>query len=516
MIVCAPEVSAHPHGDEVPSYGGTLVWGVHTRPTIMNPLLTTHSVSMALLDLIFNKLVRINTRGEIEPDLAERWEISADGRNYTFYLRRGVQFHDGVECTAEDVKFTFEKLRDIGLDSPFRHTYEKIEDIELLDRYTVLIRLKQPSVAFIYRLVKEIVPRHILGNGDIRQHSFNRRPVGTGPFRFEAWTEDDRITLQYNPAYYEGRPYLDTIEVRTYPDLESLWTGLMRQEVDYAGFISRENYEVAKKDPAFRTHTVPADGYYVLFYNLTDTFKLNQLIREAIAYGINREALIQKIAGGYGMVCHGPFHEELIKLPSGHRQSEYNPVKSKALIEKAGWEDTNNDGIFSKGGKELQLNLLVDKRDSVYMRMAMLIRQQLQEIGVKLKVLDYADEKELHAYLDGYDPHIHLKMIPSYVDPDQIKDDWYAGGDSVWKNSLPELDYLFEMGDSVFEESQRIQVYRDIQRVICSRHLVCFLYYPYAFHAVSSELLNTDEFFTASMPIYTIKNWCFNAKNERR
>ncbi|MCK5592129.1 MAG: ABC transporter substrate-binding protein, partial [Candidatus Pacebacteria bacterium] len=288
--------------------GGTLIWGTHTKPTIINPILTTCSVSTSLLDLVFNRLVRWNAKGEIEPDLAESWEISEDGLVYTFYLRRGVKFHDGRECTALDVKFTYDMIIDPKVDSPFKESFELIRTFRAVNKYTFQIILKKPFVPIMCRLTKEIMPKHLLDKTDIRISAFNFNPIGTGPFKFREWTKDNTIILEYNPDYYEGRPNLERIIIKTYSDSRALWTALMRREVDFVLFIEKEDYEVVKVEDTFSSYNLPVDYYYALCYDLNDPVLEDIRVRQAIAHSINTKSLINTVAGGYGMECTGPFY----------------------------------------------------------------------------------------------------------------------------------------------------------------------------------------------------------------
>jgi len=187
------------HSNKKAQYGGVLRWGTCHKPTPINPIYTSTSVSMPLQDLIFNKLVRINAKGEVEPDLAWKWEVSDGGLVYIFYLRKGVYFHDGVECTAEDVKFTYGAIMAGAHDSPFKADFSYVTDVEVIDKYRVKITLKKPSVFFIYNLVKEICPAHLLQGEGERMENIGIHPVGTGPFKFKQWTEDSGIALEYNP-----------------------------------------------------------------------------------------------------------------------------------------------------------------------------------------------------------------------------------------------------------------------------------------------------------------------------
>jgi peptide/nickel transport system substrate-binding protein len=504
-------------------YGGTLIWGTRNQPTIINPILTTQSVSMSLLDLIFNRLVRISSKGEIEPDLAESWDISPAGLVYTFHLRKGVRFHDGIECTAFDVKFTYDKIIDAEVNSPFRVSFQLVNDFKVIDEYTFQITLKELSTSFIYRLTREIVPKHILETADLKNCSFNFHPVGTGPFRFKEWTKDDQIILEYNPDYYEGRPYLDKIIVKSYPDSRDIWTALMRGEVDYVEFIEREDYEIVKDDPAFRAYTFPIDSYYAIVYNLNDIFLADKKIREAIAYGVDRKSLIERVAGGYGLECNGPFYPDSLGFNPLVKPFPYNPKKSQELLTQAGWQDIDNDGILEKKGEELELRVLVDAKSDVYRKIIMVIRQQLQEIGIKIKIFLYNDDRELtKEFLGQNKPQAHLNFLLSgiYCIDESVVEDWFSHEceriGKLWVYRNEEVDRLFELGEVTQDKKKRQEIYQKVHRLIYQDQPACFLYFPFVFYAISSNFENTDEFFTLNMPYYTMQDWFVKDRDEHR
>jgi peptide/nickel transport system substrate-binding protein len=501
-------------------YGGTLIWGVCHKPTIINPILTSYSISASLMDLIFSHLVRLNSKGEIEPDLAKSWDISSDGLVYTFHLRKGVKFHDGEECTASDVKFTFDKLIEPRTKSPFRESFELVEEFRAIDKWTFQVKLNQPSNTFIYRLTREIAPKHLLEKVDLKNCCFNFHPVGSGPFKFKQWTKDDRIILEYNPDYYEGRPYLDEIIVKTYPSVSDVWIALMRSEIDYAGFIVREDYEIAKDDQTFKTYAFPFDSYYAIFYNPDDPLLADKKIRQAIAYGIDRKGLIKKIAGGYGIECNGPFYPGSIGFNPQVTPFEYNPDKSKELLAQAGWQDNNADGILEKPGEDLELKMLVDARNDIFKRISMFIRQELQEIGIKLRVLLYNDEEELtYEFLEQNKPQAQLKLYLGGADPEGTEYYWSyektKKADKLWMYRNEEVAELFALGEITQDKEQLKQIYQKIHQLISADQPACFLYFPFLFFAISSKFENTEAYFSLNMPTYTIKDWFITTKEQR-
>jgi len=498
-------------------YGGTLIWGTCHKPTLINPVLTTYSISAALEQLIFNGLVRINSRGDIEPDLAESWEVSSDGLVYTFYLKKGVRFHDGVECTAYDVKFTYDKIMDTQVNSPFKSPFELVEKFEAIDKYTFRVNLKKPSAPFIYAMVIRIMPKHILENQDLNNAGFNFHPIGTGPFKFKEWAKNNQIILEYNPDYYEGRPYLDRIIVKVYADSRDTWIALMRGEVDFVGFIEREDYEILKKDPSFKTYAFPADYYYILVYNLSDPILADKRVREAIAYGLDRKRMIEKAAFGYGLECNGPFYPGSPAFNPEVRPIEYNPSKAQEFLREAGWKDQDKDGILEKNGEDLEIKILVDARNDISKRIAMVIRQQLLEIGIKIKIILYQDDSMLtEGFLKSNNPQAHLKFSLAGIGHIYIQADWYSKlnkrPDKLWSYKNEEVDRLFELGEITQDKEKRKEIYQSIHKLIYEEQPACFLYFPFFFYAISNNFINTDEYFTLNMPTYTIKNWYFSVQ----
>ena len=494
-------------------YGGTLVMGARNIPTIINPILTTHTVSADLTSIIFNTLVRVNSTGEIEPNLAENWQISTDGLMYTFYLKRGIKFHDGIECTAEDVQFTYRQLIDSQNNSPYRFHFELIQEIEVLNKYALRIILSKPFPPLLFKLAdREIVPKHILEGEDLQKTSFNYHPIGSGPFKFKSWDrETNQIELVANPDYFEGRPYLDKIIVKIYPDSSHLWSAIMRQEIDLILYLNDEDYQIIKKDPAFKTYKISWDKYWAIAYNLNDAILHDQEIRRAIAFGINRKKIMEKISIS-GIESTGPFHPKSIGFNPGVKPLEYNPVKAKMNLMHRGWHDVDGDGILEKNKVDLEIRLLVNESSKIYKKMAVLIRQQLAEIGIKTKIIFYKDENVLNkGFLERNRPQAWLRFFKGFgLDPYEAAGSWYSVSTEfckAWDYKNEEIDRLFKSGRVIKDENARAELYKNIHKIIYDEQPACFLFFPSISHAVSAKIEETNEFFNTYMPVYTMKDW---------
>lgn len=537
LLVLAAAFPAHCRED---SGGSTLVWGVHTRPTIINPILTSGSISASLVELIFNSLVRINSQGMIEPDLAYGWEVTPDGKEYTFHLRRGVYFHDGKELTSEDVLFTYQKVIDPEVHSRFAPYFSCVERFEAPDARTFKVYLKDREFFFLQRMKLQILPRHLLKNEDMAKTQFNFHPVGTGPFRLREWSPDGRIVLEANPGYYEGRPRLERIVIRPYEAVPQTWSALLRSEIDLAMFIMPEDAEFLKDDPAYRVYAYPGDLYCALFFNPDDPLLQDKNVRKAICMGIDRGELIAKAMGGYGRECYGPFSYEASEVYAGRRVT-YDLTKARQMLAAAGWSEDADGILRDKDGTAMELRILADCRIDILKKVVMVLRQQLRVLGIRVYLVPFDDpsllardpsvpenmrkknpvywlnvpgvsEKE---FVESRRPQAVVRAFYAGTVPALIEREWSSevrrrNGD-LWVYHNRELDRLF--GQSKRAVCNLRPVCRKIQEILLDDCPAGFLFYYNEFHAVSADFTNTDGFFSRSMPIYLLKNW---EKKERR
>jgi peptide/nickel transport system substrate-binding protein len=499
-------------------FGGTLVCGTINPPTLINPVLTSHSVSSSLKDLIFNSLFRLNEQGNMMTDLVRSWETSAGGLEYVFHLHPNVMFHDGVECTAHDVKFTYDAITDPASESPWRTDMALVSRWEVLDRYTLKAVLREPLPNFLNKLIHGILPRHLYEDTVLKTNAHNYAPIGSGPFRLASWDRaTNEIHLRANTGYFEGRPYLDKIVIKVYEDNAALWAGLMRGEVDFVKFLNRADYEVLSKDPAFTTYEIPSGIYFAVIYNIHDPILYDRNLRYAINYAIDRKGLMQA-AGMTGIESNGPFDPKSPWFNADVEVPSYNPVRSRLILASRGWSRAGSGGILKKAGQPLVLTMLVDRNRKYYSQMARVLRQQLSEVGIGLNIVLYNDEDELTSeYMAKVKPHMWLRMFPGGTDPSNVLRSWYSSTTEfarLWKHEDKNFDKLFERGRTLAEGEERTKVYRQAHALLYADQPACFLFFLTTFHAVNSRVQNTGAYFSPRMPDYLIKSWFI--KQERR
>jgi len=524
------------------------IGGLGGRPGPVNQIITNQTVSSALHELVFSRLVRINSRMLPEPDLAECWQVSPDGLTYTFYLRKGVKFHDGVELTARDCAFTYNAVLDPVTNSPWRDNYSMIKTVRAEDTRTFTVTLKEPQASFINLMNFSILPKHLLDGKDIRTTEFNRHPIGTGPFRFKEWTANDRIILERNQDYYEDNPQrstlVDRIEARGYDTFPQYFSAFMKQETDIAFFLNQEQFETVRRDPEFRTYNIPYIFTYAIDYNLEHPLFRDKKVRQAIAHAIDIRGIINKVESGYGIQSTGPFLPNAWFSNPEVKPLEYNPAKALELLKEAGWE-MNDNGIlvnsqlchpeYNEGSinnrdssaspqndrnskLEFRFTLLVDPKERATEMLAKIIYQELYKIGIRMEIRpfdsDKAGEEENKELLKQAGAFVTNFKILADIEP-QWHSTKQTRTNKWWKYYNPELDKLFERANTTYDLSQRQEIYHQLHRMVYDAQPATFLYFHPNLGAVNARLANTDELFSPAMPFYTIKEWGIHHKGTK-
>jgi len=449
-----------PHSSDTKAAGDTLVVPDIEKLALINLLLTSTTLSARLSEILFAGLVKVDDRFEPKPHLAQAWETSADERVWTFHLRPGVKFHDGVELTAEDVAFTFTKVKELENETPFGFIFQDVDTIEAKDKYMVQVVLKKPLASFLPTLFVGILPKHLLEGQNLDRNPFNQHPVGTGPFQFKSWSESE-IVLEANSSYFGGRPNLDQIRVKVYPSREAAWAKLMAGEVDFFDFLTPENYEILKQVPTFNFYSVPMPFYYLVAFNLESRLFKDQKVRQALNYAVNKEEIITKVLRGQGQLSAGTIYPGSWAYDPNVNPYSYDPKRALLLLKEAGWEDHDGDRLLDKSGQVFEFTVYVNAGDDLKQKALLLIQQQLLDIGLKMKIqlFDAADTDFL--FKRKFDAH--FPEITARGDPDFSYKYWHSsqanGGFNVSSYHNEKVDRLLEEGRSEFDQEKRKAIY---------------------------------------------------------
>lgn len=330
------EITPTPTGPQ-----GTLRVALSTFPNSLYIPLTAERNADNVATQLYDSLVFLDKEGEIQPALAESWEVSEDGTEYTFYLRQGVTFHNGEPFTADDVIATWEYGK--GEDSVWAEKYAVAETVEKIDDYTVKVTTAEPNMLLLVTMHDfwAIVPDEYLE--EVGVDGFQENPVGTGPFRFVEWVKGDRIVYEANPDYWwEGYPKVETLIFRPIPESSTRVAAIQTDEIDIVGRLSAEEAQRLMGAEGVKIIRYPVNRiYYIAFNNLTTGVgepTEDARVRQAMNYAVDVDAIVDSIFDGFakpaaGYVATGELGYGVVE-PFG-----YDPEKAQDLLAEAGYAD---------------------------------------------------------------------------------------------------------------------------------------------------------------------------------
>jgi len=446
-----------------PNYNSVIRVGSDQNPTTMDPAMYQDLASAQVMRNVFETLVAYDADvKEIHPLIAESWEVSADLKEWTFKLKKGVRFQkgkfqNGREVTAEDVKYSFE--REISI-SPMVRLY-MVEKVEVIDRYTVKIVLKYPYAPFLTVLTDigaAIVPKEECeGWGE----EFTLHPVGTGPFKLVEWVKDSHMVFERNEDYWDEKPYLKQIVYKFIPDKSVLTVALLSGEVDITSDILDQDIPKVKSNPNVDPIMVGGCNVYAVYLNSSKGPTTDKKVREAFFRGIDVQQLVKVIfPNGTAEAAYGP-------IPTGSWAynpnvksfyPNYDPEKAKQLLKEAGYEN-----------QPVKLTIYTPE-DPNRRKAAVIIQSMLKKIGFDIEVqsLEWGaftattSKGEADAYTIGWTWYPDPEFFIFYMFHSSRKGTYGNGGG--YNN--PEVDKYIELGESSVDQNERTEYYRKAEELI--------------------------------------------------
>ncbi|NJD37814.1 MAG: peptide-binding protein [Geobacter sp.] len=490
----APQLPAEDTARTTPAYGDTLVEGTIGEASTLIPILASDSASHSVAGQIYNGLVKYDKDLKIVGELAESFRISPDGLTITFKLRRNVTWHDGKPFSARDVLYTYRVIIDPQTPTAYSEDFKQVASVTSPDPYTVVVRYARPYAPALASWGVAILPAHLLEGQDITKSPLSRKPVGTGPFRFKEWVSGQKIVLEANPDYFEGRPYLDRYVYRLIPDTSTMYMELKAGGIDQMGLTPVQyarQTDTLRFKAAFQKYRYPSNGYLYLGYNLRHpTFK-DKRIRQAITSAINKDELIQGVLFGMGQRAHGPMIPGRWAYNPDVRDIPFDQARARQLLAEAGWQP-GSDGILQKEGKPLRFTILTNQGNQQRLMTAQIIQQRLQQVGidVRIRIVEWA--AFLKEFIDKGNFEVVLLAWLTSQDPDMY-DIWHSSKTKPGELNFigynnPEVDRLLEQGRSTFDLEQRKKAYFRIQEILADEQPYTFLYVPDALPVVSARI----------------------------
>lgn len=433
----------------------------------------------AVVQYIFDTLVWKNDKGFFNY-LAESYTVSEDNKTYTFKLRDGVTFNDGTPFTAEDVKFTFDYMTE--------HPYSwvstaKVKETRVVDELTVEIELKDVYVAFIADVASNLpmLPKHIF-EGVEDPTTFNEPGafVGTGPMMFESYDKEAGVyTFVKNPNYFYGDVQVDRLILSLYDDPK---TALLNGDIDVATTANYKQALSLKGEENIEVVECQAMWLSRMYFNFDNEALATKEVRQAFAYAINRQEILQKAAKGAGTAATAGFvHPESPWYNPDVPVYDQDVEKAKSLLAQAGAVDGNGDGILEFKGKPMSYELLLTEKDEV---MAELLKAYLAEVGIEL-VVKITDDNTLKSLVQegnftivanghgsfGGDPKYMASLATDTTGAAKIT----TQGGTRWQNA--EYDDLFALSMKELDETKRGELVDQLQEIVAEELPTIVLYY---------------------------------------
>ena len=466
--------------------GGTLIFGRGGDSVGLDPAYETDGNSFMICDNVYEALVFYKDESTaLEPGLAESWDISPDGLTYTFHLRKGVMFHDGTPFNADAVVFSIgrmmkdRKLKFFSKDwdvPPQERPPEywvsmemddTVDSIEAADDYTVVFKLKRVDAPFLANMGMDfadiISPTAFMNN----PKEFLRNPVGTGPFKFVEWIKDDRIVLAKNENYWDksGGPYLDKLVFRTIPENSVRFLELKGGNIHICQFPNPADIPLAKQDPNLKLVSQPGMNIGYLSFNHTKKLWQNIHMRRAIAYAINRQAIVDNIYQGMGQVAKNPIPPTMWGYNDEIEDFPYDQGKARLELAEAGYP----------GAQDLpEITLWSMPVPRPYnpegLKVGVAMISDLAKVGIKAKIVSYdwgtylKRQREQPEDMDLF----QLGWTGDNGDPDNFLAVLFDGLASPairtqWKNE--EYHRLMLAGKQTIDQEKRAEIYKQAQKV---------------------------------------------------
>ncbi len=465
-------------------YPNAITMGLGADAKRLLPFLASDSASGEISGFIYHGLVKYDKNIRLTGDLAESWEVSPDGLQIIFHLHKGIKWHDGTELTADDVVFTYNKVIDPSVPTPYSSIYGPVKSVEAPDKYTVKVIYKEPFAPALESWGMGIVPKHLLEGKDLSSPEINRNPTGNGPYRLAEWVTGQKIILTAFDHYFEGRPNIDRVLFRVIPDSSTMFLELKFGGIDFMG-VTPPQYKLQVNNAFFnrffQKFRYPSFGYTYMGYNLLDPLFKDVRVRQAIAHAINKKEIIAGVLLGYGTPCTGPFPPESWAYNPAVRDYDYNPAMARELLAEAGWR-MNKSGLIEKDGRTFSFTVLVTQGNDARLKTAQILKEQLNRVGIELhiKVLEW--QAMLHEFIDKKRFEAIIMGWALSRDPD-IYDIWHSSKTKEgefnfisYKNE--EVDRLLLAGRRTFTLEKRKKIYHRIHEILAEEQPYAFLYVP--------------------------------------
>ncbi len=428
----------------------------------LDPRYAVSAYSIKACRLIYNSLVRIDRDLNVKNDLAEEIYFINPTELY-IRIKKGVRFHNGAELTSKDVKYTYDSIRNPEIRSPYFGMYSRIKEIEIKDLYSLIIRLYSPHSPFISDLVMGIIPEEY-----DKENRLSRHPVGTNHFKIFRYISEEHIILEKADESISFP--IRYLAFKTIRDDNTRLLSLLNGGGDLIQNAAAPIIAAEIKDPSVRVITGQSILYTYMGINLTDPILSNKNVRKAIAYSIDRDSIIKNKFMGMARISSSVLVPEHWAYNKDVMTYEFNPEKAKALLDEAGFKDPDGDGPRKRFSLTYKTST-----NKFRIQIAKMICKMLEDIGIEVKLRAYefgtffSDIKSGNfqiytmQWTEPIEPDFYYWLFHSKSIPDEKGN---SNGANRGRYRNEEVDRLLDMGRKELDRKKRIQIYKQVQKII--------------------------------------------------
>ena len=499
-IICVLALCWSCKHPENPEDRYTIYMHLGSEPGTLNPITATDAFASTINSHIYETLLQrhVDTL-ELEPDLAERWEISPDKTRFTFYLKKGVLWSDGTEFTADDVVYSYQTIMDPQTAcAPLKVYYKDITACKKIDRYTVQFTYAEPFfLALEYCGMIPIVPKHIFDDGtDFNTHRNNRHPIGTGQYKFRRWVTSSRIELEVNELYRGEKPEIQRMVYRIVTESSVALQMLKKGDLDVMNlrgiqWVRQTNSK--KFNQKFYKLEYYTPNYSYIGWNSQREFFSDKRVRQAMTMLINRDEILKKLLFGNGKIVTGPFY--IFGQYYGYDIDPWphDPQRARELLREAGWLP-GSDGILRKDGRRFSFTFTISSGSSFAERLATILKEDLARSGIEMRVEKYEwavfiqriQKKEFDATTLAW-------SLGYSSDPYQL---WHSsqinGGSNFVSFENQEADKIIEGARQEFDAGKRKASYQRLNHIIHEEQPYTFMFCNPTLAVVSRRFTNVQ------------------------
>jgi peptide/nickel transport system substrate-binding protein len=481
--------------------GGTVVFATPSNIETLLPPAQVNITTAQILDLVFDYLADVgdslNMLGDhgFTPRLANRWTWSPDSLSIAFSLDPRAKWHDGVPVRAADVKFTYKLYTDPAMGSGVASNLARIDSVTTPDSLTATVWFKQryPTQFFDAATQMRILPAHVLASipvASIRSSEAASHPIGSGRFRFVRWTPNQSIEIVADTANYRGRPLLDRLVWDIAPDYQSALVKLYTGEADMYEVVHPDDVPEVAKHAGLRTIVYPQPAYSFLGFNMKRPLFAEAGIRRAITLSLDRTSMVRNILDTLGVVAKGPFSRLNRISDTTVAQVPYDTAAANRLLDSLGWK-RGKDGMRARGGRKLAFQVLVPSSSKYRVRMASLIQDQLQRVGIAATPSVLENSVTL-SQIHGHDFDTFIGSWISDLSPNDPKQTWTTSAETAGLNyfsySDPKFDAAIDSGLLDLDPARSKAHFSHAYQIIVADEPGVWLYEPQLVAAVSARI----------------------------